>query len=74
METIDKSQGVYYNVCYLGLNLEREVKMSKMGEIAYLVNKDNTNYRQMSFTEYLEDKIDILIENNQLGGDNDTRT
>ena len=48
--------------------------MSKMGEIAYLVNKDNTNYRQMSFTEYLEDKIDILIENNQLGGDNDTRT
>ena len=47
--------------------------MSKMSEIAYLIDKHSSKYKQMSYIEYLEDKIDMLIENNQLGGDDDTK-
>jgi|LULM01.1.fsa_nt_gb hypothetical protein len=47
--------------------------MSKMSEIAYLIDKYSNKYAQKSYIEYLEDKIELLIENNQLGGDNDTR-
>ena len=47
--------------------------MSKMSEIAYLIDKYSNKYTQKSYIEYLEDKIDMLIENNQLGGDDDTK-
>ncbi len=47
--------------------------MSKMSEIAYLIDKYGNKDVQRSYIDYLEDKIELLIENNQLGGDNDTK-